>query len=1818
MNRLALPFFCLSFLLASTLAFGQSEPANHVSGFTVTATSDTEIQISWTDATGSPLPEFYLIVGRKLPGGTFAAVADGPEIPADNDWSDDNFAAIVVHGSGSTLTVSGLLPETLYEFAIYPYRENSGNANYKTTAPVPTASDFTFSTPPGGHSATFTATLSGTTNIVLAFDAASTLTDADGYVIYRRAGSAASLAGLTDGNPPPAILGASTQLVTVTNNSATGFTDTGLSGGITYHYVLVPYNYDGSNNDTYNYLTDGNEPRANATTTLVITLTQLTGGIAPSPLNSGSANQAVLGFSITTNGPVTFNALNVNVSSTPVGKFASPRLFSSADTNFDGGDISINTGSLTPTQLQFTSIGQLLTAGTYNYFVVVNVSPTVNASTPSIQPSFTEANITFTSPAASAQAATLTGLNYSFADATPSVITSTNPADNATGVSVNLNTLQIIFNEDVAYDGDNSTNDERIRLRSGGSDIEIIDPLNVSVSGNVVTFTIGTSLTAGTSYSVQIGNSVFRDLANNYFPGISNDTDWNFQTEFPPSITGYSTNPICMGEVLTITGTGFGTAPSVTINGIPVTPSSSTASSITLTVPTTTAGLATVVVTNTTNGLNDADNTLVLKEAIASALPLYATPTAPLIGENYQISIDNTQTFVNYRLRELPNPFSGGTTPGNGATVTFGTVFNKSTAGTYQYEVQATSSGCTTVVYGPLAVTIVELTANAGADQTICNGESVRLGGSPTAQGGTGYYAISWSASPPDPSLSGQANTSNPIVTPTVTTTYTVTVDDSSPATPAVDQITITVNQPADANNIQIVLTPDSTAYKVTSPPIDLSYTLSGGVTGTGVFSGPGVNSSQNKFYPGAANIGENTVTLTFTASNGCITTKTKIVNVYSQDVFLPGLRSTYCENDTDQVLYIQELPTVVFQDEAYLYNLNTSSSIPSNSGMGWDFNSTTDEITINPNILGPGSYRFKLIYRNIILCLFLPDCRYEALINFKILPLPAVNIITRSNVCINETNPEIRVNPTGGTLTVNGSSTGIIFSAGQYFLDVDESELYTSGEAPGYNTLEYSYTDDNGCQNSTTANVTIYDVPVPNFNNSPVCDGLAKEFSLNPGTVIPAGVTISRYLWEFGDNFSSTSTDVNEVILHRYQGPNNYNVTLTIETTDNCKVSTSKTVTVAPVPQVSFTWENVCHRQATQFYASTSLTDSQIASFEWNFGDGTTINLPPPRNTPLALPNTQGTLIEPLHRFTLADSATAQVFPVTFRVITNFNCERDTTVNVYKVPNITVTGTGTSPFHLSDFDGPTVQWVSGGINSSWALGMPAGTLINADASGSGKAWVTNLNGPYNINEKSWVHSPCFDLSQLTLPVLGFDRRLLTGAEDGVVLQVNTTGTTGGDVNWQVVGNVGEGLNWYNSTAILGAPGGQIAVGWEGSFAPDSAGWRKTLIALDDYLPPLGSAARKNIRFRFAFGSDGGFNEREGFAFDNFRIDKRSRVVLVEQFTNNGSSNNSPAEPNRFSNQQVNNFIGLPKTTNEIVKIEYHVGFPGPNIDRLYLDNTADASARAAYYGVTATPYTFLNALHQNGDFYNPPDPPGTSWAPGLFSQLSLEPAPVKIDTIYTINENSDGIEDSLTIVAKFSTLQNIPAGMTVHVVVVEREIDAVTGTNGETNFKYVMKKMLPNALGTRYSNVLPANFTDEVKVHWVPRAYHPDSLSVVVFVQDQSTRTVYQARFLRSLQYLPANSLVTGIENPFTSAEVQVYPNPASEQLNILLAEPASEATSVILIDMHGRAVQEFILPAGQQNITLATHHLMPGMYVLMLKAGMHTIRKKVMVVNN
>jgi gliding motility-associated-like protein len=181
-------------------------------------------------------------------------------------------------------------------------------------------------------------------------------------------------------------------------------------------------------------------------------------------------------------------------------------------------------------------------------------------------------------------------------------------------------------------------------------------------------------------------------------------------------------------------------------------------------------------------------------------------------------------------------------------------------------------------IYSPLL-------AFAGLNQSVCFGNSIILGGSPiVASGGSGNYNFNWI---PVSSLTN-INTSHPTATPTITTTYHLTVT---------DQLGIGCGSATDSVVLTIVPLPHPT---IAMPTEFCSYSTPTALTGTpagGVFSGAGI--INNVFYPNDPSITLGVpypITYSYN-SNGCIYDTTISIVVYQAPVADAGLDQLICTN---------------------------------------------------------------------------------------------------------------------------------------------------------------------------------------------------------------------------------------------------------------------------------------------------------------------------------------------------------------------------------------------------------------------------------------------------------------------------------------------------------------------------------------------------------------------------------------------------------------------------------------------------------------------------------------------------------------------------------------------------------------------------------------------------------------------------------------------------------------------------------------------------------------------------------------------------------
>ncbi len=161
-----------------------------------------------------------------------------------------------------------------------------------------------------------------------------------------------------------------------------------------------------------------------------------------------------------------------------------------------------------------------------------------------------------------------------------------------------------------------------------------------------------------------------------------------------------------------------------------------------------------------------------------------------------------------------------------------------------------------------------------------------------------------------------------------------------------------------------------------------------------------------------------------------------------------------------------------------------------------------------------------------------------------------------------------------------------------------------------------------------------------------------------------------------------------------------------------------------------------------------------------------------------------------------------------------------------------------------------------------WERGVPAGSQLNSTFSGV-KAYATNLDGDYSNNTKSFLYSPCFDLSSIQDPVLKFKMAFEIEFDwDLLYMQYST------DLgqNWNVLGSADD-LNWYNSSRFSGDGLNNDCYNCIG------AQWTGTNLNLTEYAYDLTELANnENVIFRFVLHTDQYVTD-EGVVVDDFVID---------------------------------------------------------------------------------------------------------------------------------------------------------------------------------------------------------------------------------------------------------------------------------------------------------------------------------------------------------
>ena len=786
--------------------------------------------------------------------------------------------------------------------------------------------------------------------------------------------------------------------------------------------------------------------------------------------------------------------------------------------------------------------------------------------------------------------------------------------------------------------------------------------------------------------------------------------------------------------------------------------------------------------------------------------------------------------------------------------------------------------------------------------------------------------------------------------------------------------------------------------------------------------------------------------------------------------------------------------------------------------------------------------------------------------------------------------------------------------------------------DATGFGNYEVKYifqSDLSGCNDTIPKTIRINPKPRANFSTSLLCEDTPIDFTELAGYTVADSASILattrgaifpqivQWNWNFNDPNATVAENVitrdqtnKDSVIHTYTDPGVYLVDLDILTEFGCVADTTiqlvvggipgqwDNTTAAPGNTLGFDFSGTGVNDSMRFRSTTDVfklainpllrhsTDSLI----WDFGDG---------NSDVSVENdslAENRLITS-HKY--ADPGFYDVDLTLFSTVGCSNSISQTIVVLAReTPDLQIS-------YIRTFEADSAEWIDlpeiGTTANTWAWGNPSKTTIVPGFDQGNKVWITGLSGSYDPEERSYVYSPSFDLSQLQRPMLSLDinRQLKLG--DGVIIEYSQDSLNIMDFGkvWITLGGLDTGFKWYDEVGLSGSPGNDISqVGWTG----EPPGWIPAKHTLSKVF------GETRIVLRIGLGSASSDPNVDGFAFDNVRIGERTRTVLVESFTNTQISGV------KAENDIINNFDA---NDLELIKLEYHTDFPSPD-DPLNDDNPAVPSARSVFYGITED-----NIPTARMDGLIPADRPDNDdrfsvWGSAFFTKQTLQLANFRID----LTVNVDITIGDISIDATLTAIDSIPANTIVHTAIVEQFVKVSdlgltslpSGESAGDSLTFVVKQMLPSPTGTKFENPIPQGESISISEVWQPaNIYNADYLSVIVFAQNEDNAFVYQ-----SARVDFATKIVTALELDLEKDGLALYPNPASDYAILFFKKRIDISTTIRIYDQFGRVADHIEVPYGTKQVKLETNKYSSGLFIIQIEQKGKPIIHKKLLINN
>ena len=328
------------------------------------------------------------------------------------------------------------------------------------------------------------------------------------------------------------------------------------------------------------------------------------------------------------------------------------------------------------------------------------------------------------------------------------------------------------------------------------------------------------------------------------------------------------------------------------------------------------------------------------------------------------------------------------------------------------------------------------------------------------------------------------------------------------------------------------------------------------------------------------------------------------------------------------------------------------------------------------------------------------------------------------------------------------------------------------------------------------------------------------------------------------------------------------------------------------------------------------------------------------------------------------------------------------------------------------------------------------------------------------------------------------------------------------------------------------------------------------------------------------------------------------RIPMFETFT---SSTCPPCVPGNIQLESI--FSANP---NKYTSLKYQMSFPGAG-DPYFTD---EGGNRRNYYGISSVPRLEIDGgWDSNPSSLNQQD----------FDAYYNIPSFVNLTATYSIGGQSIQVDATIDPVD-----DNASNFLVVHMAVFEYETTQNVGTNGETEFLHVMKKMLPNFNGSSISPLqagvsqtvsqsydfngsyrLPDDAQDPIN-HSIEHSIEEfTDLGVAVWIQNSLSKQILQST---------TASLVVGLENENDELlSAKIYPNPVNNQATVAFNLGSPGMISLKVFNNLGMEVLQQRLPncsSGRSVVQLNTSELSAGIYSVCLFSENERVVKKMQII--